>query len=230
MTSLYEAEKDIWMCELAKSKKKEDKKLLAEFKNHNQDYAEKLLFLYLARCKLVHKFAFIHYRALCPSGPMYDLETQFEILKDKTITSLEMLSTTACALKPVCSLPNFISKKSVMTGITGLFFKFQMEMTKKVKRFEHAFVVDPFDKKSMFKVKQRISNLSFHDVETCYDKIEINSEEMIKCVFLPDKELIRTMIKANIKFAKKDTKEKFLFRFGLAEHYDKNAFSYNFTI
>lgn len=35
------------MYELTVSKKKEDKKLLAQFKNYNPDYAEKLLFLYL---------------------------------------------------------------------------------------------------------------------------------------------------------------------------------------
>jgi hypothetical protein len=55
-------------------------------------------------------------------------------------------------------------------------------------------------------------------------------EEAPKCVFLPDKELIRIMIRANVKFAKKDTKEAFLLRFGLAENYKQNLFSFKFTI
>ena len=58
-----------------------------------------------------------------------------------------------------------------MTGISGVIFKMQMEMQKKVKRFEHAFVADPSDKNSMAKVAQRISNLSFNSAETSYENI-----------------------------------------------------------
>lgn len=56
-----------------------------------------------------------------------------------------------------------------MSGIAGIIFKMQMEMKKKVKRLEHALVVNPFDKKSASKVKERINDLDFNAVETSYD-------------------------------------------------------------
>ena len=142
----------LWQYQLSKSKKKEDKKFLAEFKHHKQDYAEKLLFLYMARCKLVQRFAFIHYRSLFSWADNVQLEAQFDILKDKTSSALEMLLLTAS--KPLHSIPLFIStRKSVMSGFAGLIFKMQMEMKREVKKLENVLVLNPFDKQSMNKVK-----------------------------------------------------------------------------
>ena len=69
--------------------------------------------------------------------------------------------------------------------------------------------------------------MEFNDIGSAYpisimDQIEENvysGDDLSppKQMFLPDKAVIRIMVKANIKYAKNDSLEKFLLRFGMRE-------------
>ena len=105
----------------------------------------------------------------------------------------------------------------------------QIDLTNTVDSFETVFVLDPFDKNSINKVKKRVEQMEFYDVNSTYsakimggirESINAGDNQPPKCMFLPSQELIRNMVKANVLFAKTDTKEQFLLRFGLLEKLD----------
>ena len=81
-----------------------------------------------------------------------------------------------------------------------------------VTTFEEVSLTDPFDQKdSWVRSKEIIDNYRFS--KKVYTKM--TKKEAPKLVFLPSRNLCRSMILANLIFSKKDTLEQFLLRFGL---------------
>ena len=120
-------------------------------------------------------------------------------------------------------------KRKGVDGLTGILMALQIDLTNTVDSFETVFVLDPFDKNSINKVKKRVEQMEFYDVNSTYsakimggirESINVGDNQPPKCMFLPSQELIRNMVKANVLFAKTDTKEQFLLRFGLLEKLD----------
>ena len=85
---------------------------------------------------------------------------------------------------------------------------------------------DPFNKKSFPMLKEMLSVYDFFTQvypEQVMAGIITAVEEKRgiqppKCIFVPEKELIRKMIKANILYGEKDSETIFLLRFGLLDN------------
>jgi hypothetical protein len=83
-------------------------------------------------------------------------------------------------------------------------------------------------KESCGKIEEKINGMEFYDNGSAYpkelmDQIEENvysGDDLSppKCMFLPNKSLIRTMVKANCRFSKRDSLEQFLLRFGMRQN------------
>ena len=84
-------------------------------------------------------------------------------------------------------------------------------------------MVNPLSiKESQEKLKTRLKNMNFDAIGSVYPTkvMEKISHDMRppRLIFLPDENLIRTMIKVNLKFARKDHSFQFLLRFGVLEN------------
>ena len=60
------------------SKLKEDKKLVSSFKDMNWNLAERLLKLYLVRCRFKHSLVFMQFRKLVPDQDVEELKEIFD--------------------------------------------------------------------------------------------------------------------------------------------------------
>ena len=77
--------------DLSLSTNKEDKKLVKNWGKFNKEYAEKVLMMYLERCKLRHSFAFCQFRKLLPDAKLSDLREIFDDRKDYIIKLLSYI-------------------------------------------------------------------------------------------------------------------------------------------
>ena len=95
-----------------------------------------------------------------------------------------------------------------------------MDFANKITSFEEVLMIDPFKKKSHREARSIASSYSFET--SIYPKSATNFEpssavKVPKVIFFPDKKVMRTMIRANLKFGKRDKLEEFLLRFGVLE-------------
>jgi hypothetical protein len=81
--------------DLSLSPNKEDKKMVKNWSLFNKEYADKVLQMYLERCKLRHSFAFCQFRKLCPNAKISDLRDIFDDRKEymtRLLTWVKILS------------------------------------------------------------------------------------------------------------------------------------------
>jgi len=101
-----------------------------------------------------------------------------------------------------------------------------MDREHKIKSFEEIGMTNPFDtRRSIERSKTEVKLFDFYT--EVYPKyifgaiIEaIKNKEPVKppkCVFVPSKDVMRSMIKALVKYGKRDSREMFLLRFGLID-------------
>lgn len=57
-------------------------------------------------------------------------------------------------------------------------------------------------------------------MESVRESVESGEYHGPSCIFLPHRTVIRQIIKANVKFSKNDSLDKFLLRFGLVDRYE----------
>lgn len=105
--------------------------------------------------------------------------------------------------------------------------KLEMDMSNEITDMEDIIMINPLDeKKSMRKCRENVKVYDFYSQvypESVISKVIAAAlgEGKItppKCIFKPSKELIRTMIRINIKYSKTDSLPKFLLRMGLLEN------------
>ena len=104
--------------------------------------------------------------------------------------------------------------------------KVDMDLVNEQTSFEELLMMNPNNKKSLEDCEKVASSIDFytnvypdHVIDPLIHATRVKRAIIPpKCIFLPCKELIRTVVKANLKHAKKDTLQEFLLRFGLMEN------------
>ena len=83
-----------------------------------------------------------------------------------------------------------------------------------IESFEEVGMTDPFKTRtSLAKVLSTVQNYDF--TTQVYSEAIMESNKLPKTVFIPSRQLLRTIIRAAIKFGKKDSAQIFFMRFGL---------------
>ena len=79
-------------------------------------------------------------------------------------------------------------------------------------------MVNPFQADSFKKVKKIVKFYNFYThIYEEYENQDKKQMQMPKVIFLPNPAIMKCMILANLKFAKKDSLQAFLLRFGVIE-------------
>ena len=84
-------------------------------------------------------------------------------------------------------------------------------MTNPLKKNSHKKVLDTANKQEFFS-KIYPDHVMDHLEMKCLENKTLKSP---RCIFMPGPEIVQTIIQANLKFAKKDTLEEHLLRFGV---------------
>jgi len=100
-----------------------------------------------------------------------------------------------------------------------------MDLKNEQTSFEALLILDPNNKKSLEECEKVAQEIDFYTnvyPDSVIDPLIYNSKvkrSIIppKCIFLPSKDMMRTIVKANLKYGKKDNLQEFLLRFGLLE-------------
>lgn len=117
-------------------------------------------------------------------------------------------------------------RKLVLDPFRELAMRMDMEQKHKISSLTDVAMVDPFKKSSLKKAINTVKNIDFFTEVYSEDIMEEVLDEMRKSdtirppktVFVPDKALLRRIMRAMIMFGKEDH-SKVLFRFGLKENF-----------
>ena len=181
----------------------------------------------MERCKLKHSLAFFQFRKLLPKAKLHDLMPLFNGRKNFL---LEIMGTFKEQIK-INEVQKVIDTASKVLPIDdieidghGCHCHFERNLF--CESFEEMGMTDPFNQpKSMLDSISEVRTFDFYT--TVYPKsltkemIEaIKGKKQIdppKCVFLPTQEIIRTMVRALIRFGNDENSVTFFDRFGLLD-------------
>jgi hypothetical protein len=91
----------------------------------------------------------------------------------------------------------------LIKGFIGkILLKYSANATHVIDNPEDVFMFSPFSAEATFeKVGLRIGGLNFYDMLSAYPEYTFDAWQKPKMIYLPDKNLIRLFVRANIKFA-----------------------------